>query len=407
MGFGLLGRKLGHSYSPQIHKFFGSYDYKLYEREPDELKDFFESGDWNGINVTIPYKKDAYRYCSELSPQAEKLGAVNTVIRRKDGTLYGHNTDFFGFDSMLTRTGLDVYGKKVLILGSGGASVTAQAVIKEHGGIVVVVSREGENNYKNISKHQDAFLIVNATPVGMFPENGVSPVVLSDFPDLQGVLDMIYNPARTALLLEAEKMGLIAQNGLWMLIAQGKESAELFLNESISDTVISEIHNHLSHQMENIILIGMPGCGKSTIGKELAKILNRSFVDTDTEIEISANMSIPEIFNSIGEVGFRTLETSVLSQICKKSGAVIATGGGCVTRSENYPLLHQNGRIYYIQRNVTMLPIDGRPLSKTRNLQSMFTERHPLYEKFADATVENNGPLTYVLDKILTLEGYN
>ena len=233
MRCGLLGKKLGHSYSPQIHKYLGNYSYDLFEKSPEELERFLSEGDFTGINVTIPYKKDVLPYCHELSDRAKKLGAVNTLVRRKDGTLIGHNTDYFGFQSMVKRSGLDVYSKKVLVLGSGGASATVVAVLREMKADVIVISRSGENNYANIANHRDASIIVNTTPVGMYPYVGISPVDLGVFPNLEGVLDIIYNPAKTQLLLDAEARGLIVENGLWMLVAQAKESAEWFCMKNI------------------------------------------------------------------------------------------------------------------------------------------------------------------------------
>ena len=341
MKCGLLGRKLSHSYSPQIHSFLGPYSYQLFEKEPEEIEDFLRNSGFTGINVTIPYKRQVIPYLDVLSPTAKKIGSVNTIIRKPDGTLLGHNTDYFGFASMVAHSGLSVTGKKVLILGSGGASCTAEEVLKELGAEVIIVSRSGKNNYETIHTHSDAAVIVNATPVGMYPNTGVSPVDLSFFPRLEGVLDLIYNPARTQLLLDAEKIGITAENGLWMLIAQAKEASEYFTGSRIDDCCIQKIHDSLQHQMQNIILVGMPGCGKSTIGKQLAETLEKSFVDTDEEIIHLSGKSIPEIFSEDGEETFRQLETRVLESLGKQSGLVIATGGGCVTRMRNYPLLQQ------------------------------------------------------------------
>lgn len=405
MNCGLLGGKLSHSYSPQIHIHLGSYNYALFEVPPEQLDSFLKNQDFSGINVTIPYKKSVIPYCNRLSERAAQLGAVNTIVRSKDGTLIGHNTDYFGFSSMVHRSGMNPNGKKVLVLGSGGASVTAVAVLKELGANVIVVSRNGENNYANLDKHTDASIIVNATPVGMYPNNGHSPVDLDMFPQLEGVLDLIYNPARTKLLLDAEKRELITQNGLWMLIAQAKESAEWFTGQTIDDSCIQTIYNQLSAQMENIILVGMPGCGKSTIGKLLAAHLGKAFIDADFQIEMAANTSIPKIFESSGEDGFRKIETQVLSELGKLSGCIIATGGGCVTRDENYDLLHQNGKIIWIQRNIDHLPTDGRPLSQTGKLTQMYQVRQPLYRAFADYSIINDADVETAVNNILSLEG--
>ena len=389
MQCGLLGRKLGHSYSPQIHNLLGDYSYVLFEKEPDELENFLKNGDFSGLNVTIPYKKEVIPYLSELSPTAQKMGCVNTVLRRSDGTLYGHNTDYFGFTSLVRHAGLSVAGKKVLVLGSGGASNTAVAALKDLGASPVVISRSGENNYGNLHLHRDAAAIVNATPVGMYPNTGVSPIDLKLFPHLEGVLDVIYNPARTQLLLDAEKLGIPRENGLWMLVAQAKEAAEVFTGGKISDEVIEKIYRELSHQMKNIVLIGMPGCGKTTIGALLAEKLGRTLADADEKIISLAGKSIPEIFAQDGEPTFRDWETQALTELGKQSGLVIATGGGCVTQKRNYPLLHQNGYLVWLERDCSVLPTDGRPLSQANDLGKMYAARKPLYEAFADIRVEN------------------
>ncbi|MBR2890317.1 MAG: shikimate kinase [Oscillospiraceae bacterium] len=398
---GLLGRKLGHSYSPQIHSRLGDYPYKLFEKEPEELEAFLRDGSVTGLNVTVPYKKAVIPFCDCLSPIAQRLGAVNTLVRRSDGTLIGHNSDYFGFQTMIRSSGLSIPGKKCLVLGSGGASNTAVAVLEELGAQVVVISRTGENNYQNLHLHSDAALIVNTTPVGMYPDTGLSPVDLGCFPTLEGVLDVIYNPARTKLLLDAERRGLIAVNGLLMLVAQAKESAEWFTGNAIHNSRITEIHRSLRLKMENIILIGMPGCGKSTVGKLLAEKLGKTFVDADDEIVTLAGKSIPEIFSQDGEDAFRQWETKALEALGKRSGLVIATGGGCVTRARNYPLLHQNGTIFWFQRDLNRLPTDGRPLSQKTDLSEMYRIRQPLYEQFADCVVDNNGSLESSLDRIL------
>ncbi len=396
---GLLGGKLGHSYSPQIHAQLGSYEYRLFEKEPEQLADFLKHGDFTGLNVTIPYKKTMMQYCHRLSPIAQRLGAVNTIVRHADGTLVGHNTDYFGFFSMVGHSGLQVNGKKVLVLGSGGASNTVQAVMRELGANVVVISRTGENNYRNLCRHSDCAVIVNTTPVGMYPHVGESPLDLDLFPTLEGVLDVIYNPARTRLLLDAEKRGLKTENGLWMLVAQAKESGEWFTGQTIPDDAIGQIHRTLRCQMENIILIGMPGCGKTTIGRELAKALGKAFVDADYEITQAAGCDIPTIFACEGEEGFRRWETSVLAELGRQSGSVISTGGGCVTRRENYPLLHQNGNMIWVQRNLDSLSTQGRPLSQTTDLHKMYATRKPLYEAFADASLINDGTIEKAVEK--------
>lgn len=391
MKCGLLGRKLGHSYSPQIHSHLGDYSYALFEKEPEELEDFLRCGDFTGINVTIPYKKDVIPYLDELSPTAQKMGSVNTVVRRADGTLFGHNTDYFGFTALVKHSGIPVEGKNVLVLGSGGTSNMAVTALKDLGAQPIVISRSGENNYHNLHLHTDASVIVNATPVGMYPNTGVSPIDLKQFSHLEGVLDVVYNPARTQLLLDAEALGIPCENGLWMLVAQAKEASEYFTGTSLPDTCIEKIHRILTHQMKNIILIGMPGCGKTTIGTLLAKKLGRTVVDADEKIVELAGKSIPEIFTQDGEEAFRATETAALEALGKQSARVISTGGGCVTRQRNYPLLHQNGYLVWLERDLTLLPTDGRPLSQSTALTDMYKVRKPMYEAFADIRVENSG----------------
>ena len=404
MKCGLLGRKLGHSYSPQIHGFMGDYSYALFEREPEEVEDFLKNGDFSAINVTIPYKKTVMPYCC-LTDTARRMGSVNTVVRQSDGTLLGHNTDYFGFLSLVKRSGLNPAGKKCLVLGSGGASVTAVAVLEELGAKVVVISRSGENNYENLHRHADAAMLVNTTPVGMYPNTGVSPVDLEQLPNLEGVLDVVYNPARTRLLLDAEDRGLVTGNGLWMLVAQAKEASEWFQNRKLADSLIPQIHEKLKLQMENIVLIGMPGSGKSTIGKLVAKALGKTFVDADQKLEETFGRSIPDIFAGDGEGAFRAMETQVLSQLGKQSGLVIATGGGCVTREENYPLLHQNGTVFCLKRELSKLPTNGRPLSQANPLAELYRVRKPLYARFADCTVDNNGTAEDAAREILRMIG--
>lgn len=403
---GLLGRKLGHSYSPTIHGMLSDYSYELFEREPEQLEDFLLHGDWNGINVTIPYKKTVLPYCRELSPLAKEIGSVNTIVRRPDGSLFGDNTDAYGFESLVKKSGIDVRGKKALVLGSGGASVTVVAVLKRLGaGSVTVISRSGEDNYDNIRKHADAKIIVNTTPVGMFPNNGQSAVDLGTFPACEGVLDVVYNPARTAMLLQAEQRGIPHAGGLYMLVAQAKRSSEIFTGSSIPDSEIERIEKVLSAQMQNIILIGMPSSGKSTIAAALGEKLGRPVYEADALIEEEAGMDIPAIFAGHGEEYFRKLETQVLRKLGAMSGAIISTGGGSVTREENYAPLHQNGRMIWLLRDTDKLDKTGRPVSLRSDLNELYTQRQPMYARFADLKADNNGSIEDTLAQILEALG--
>lgn len=399
---GLLGRTLGHSYSPAIHQELGEYEYKLYEKEPDELAAFLTGGAFDALNVTIPYKKDVIGYCAVMSPAARRIGSVNTIVRRADGTLYGDNTDLDGFSYMVRSSGVDVAGKKALVFGSGGASVTACDVLKTMGAAsVTVISRSGPDNYENLDRHADAQILVNTTPLGMYPKNGVSPVSLAQFPQCQGVFDVVYNPARTALLLQAETLGIPHAGGLSMLVAQAKRASELFTGRAIFDGEIARIEKKLATGMQNIILVGMPGCGKSAVGAAVAAALGRPLYDSDALVVERCGMPIPEFFRLQGEAAFRALETEALADLGKRSGSVIATGGGSVLREENYAHLHQNGVIIWLRRALSALPVDGRPISQSHDLHELYRAREPRYRRFADSIVDNCGSVQDAAQKIL------
>ena len=402
MKCGLLGEKLGHSYSPRIHAELADYEYSLYEKNPDEVEAFLRNGDWHGLNVTIPYKKTVIPFCDELSETAGAIGSVNTLLKDENGRIFGDNTDAFGFETLLKQTIHEsIRGKKALVLGTGGASVTVCAVLRQHGARVVPISRSGENNYQNLDRHADARLLVNTTPLGMYPNNGASAVDLAVFPKLEAVLDVVYNPARTALLLQAEARGIPHAGGLTMLVAQAKRSAEIFLGTELCGEEIARITAKLSRSMQNIILIGMPGSGKSTVGALLAERLGRDYHEADRELEKAAGRSIPDIFAAEGEAGFRLRETAILSELGKLSGTVLSTGGGCVTRPENYPLLHQNGTILWLTRDLNKLAREGRPLSLNADLSAMYAAREPLYRRFADSVIDNNDTPDKTVDAIL------
>ena len=384
--FGLLGEKLAHSFSPFIHAELCDYEYQLYEKKPDELDSFFKRVGFDGINVTIPYKKAVIPYCRSLSETARVIGSVNTIVRRPDGTLHGDNTDFYGLAYLFKRAGVGFSCGKTIILGSGGSSLTAQAVLRDMNvPEVVVISRSGADNYENIYKHYDATGIINTTPVGMYPNNGFSPIDdLKNFGNCRAVIDLIYNPARTELLLQAEELGIANQNGLAMLVAQAKKSAECFTNNLIDDSKIEEIIAKIDSKTRNIVLIGMPGCGKTSIGRALAGKTGRQFVDTDDWIVEASGKPIPDIFAQDGEDVFRKIETDALKALCKQSGLIIATGGGVVTRPENKNIIRQNGVVVYLDRDINELPISDRPVSMRDGVNALATVRLPLYEQWSD-----------------------
>ena len=391
--FGLLGERLSHSFSPLIHSELGDYEYKLYEKRPEELDEFLRRGDFDGLNVTIPYKREVIKYCGSLSETAHVMGSVNTITRLANGSLRGDTTDCFGFRFLLKRTGVDPADGKTLVLGSGGSSLIVQAVLRELGAKeVVVISRSGADNYDNIDRHKDAIMIVNTTPVGMYPNNGATPLAdLGIYRNCEAVIDLIYNPHRTRLLLQAEECGILGVNGLLMLIAQAKKSAEQFACTSISDELIATVASKITRLTRNIVLIGMPGCGKSSIGAALAGKMGREFADTDEWIESKAGKTIPAIFAEDGEDTFRATESDALAELCKQSGLVIATGGGIVKRYENRNTMRQNGIIIFLDRDISELSVSGRPLSEREGVAALAAERLPLYSKWSDYTVAVRG----------------
>jgi len=395
--FGLLGEKLSHSFSPQIHAELGDYEYRLYEKKPEEVEDFLRNGDFDGLNVTIPYKKTVIPFCAELSETARLTGSVNTLIRGTKGELCGHNTDFFGVSYLMNRAKMNPADGKTLVLGSGGSSVTVQAALKnQNSREVVVISRTGKDNYQNLEQHLDAKWIINTTPVGMYPNNGVSPIPdIKIFKEYCGVIDLIYNPARTELIQQAHDAGIPAFNGLLMLVAQAKKAAEYFTNTEITDEEIERICSKIAAQSLNIVLIGMPGCGKSSVGKAIAKKTEREFIDTDKLITQAAGRPIPDIFaddsaGTSGEEKFRALETSVLRDVCRQSGKVIATGGGVVTREENRRVIRQNGIVVFRERDLSLLPVKGRPVSQRDGIEALAAARLPLYRSWSDFTAQGS-----------------
>ncbi len=398
--FALIGKTLKHSYSPKIHALLGDYSYDLVEVSEDALKDFVLNSNYDGYNVTIPYKKAIMPYLDYVDQRAKDIGAVNTVVV-KDGKRYGYNTDFDGMAYMIKRAGIVVEGKTAVILGSGGTSNTAKVVLKFLGAKeIFIVSRSGEINYQNCYDIP-AQIIVNTTPVGMYPDNYSCPVDLQKFNLLEGVVDVVYNPSKTTLTFNAEKLGVLNTNGLSMLVAQAKYASEKFLSNEINDSVIEKVVKELSKDTLNIVLVGMPSCGKSTVGGLLAKALNKEFIDTDAVIE-SRHGSIPTIFAEHGEKYFRQLESAVIKEVCVLSGKIIATGGGAVKDKENYFPLKQNAKIFYIERAVDKLVCDGRPLSKDMDtIKKLYEERKDLYEFFADVKVDNNSDAEKAVEGVI------
>ena len=400
--FYLIGEHLSHSHSPAVHAMLGNPNYALKELAPDEVESFIKHGEYDGLNVTIPYKKTVMPYLDELTDTAKTLGAVNTIVRLYDGRLLGDNTDYFGLDYALKSAGIALSGKRVLILGSGGASMTAQALARDQKAAgITVVSRTGEVNYDNVyEKCADTEIVINCTPVGMYPASGAAPVWLIRFPRLCGVADMIYNPACTLLLAAAEELGIPSTNGLSMLVAQAAAGHERFTGAPVDIAQIDRIVRTLTKQRENIVLVGMPGCGKTTVGKALASLLGKTFVDVDERIVQMAGKSIPEIFAAEGEDAFRALEHRAVCEIGAGQGQVIATGGGVVTRQENEYPLEQNGTVVWLQRPLEQLATEGRPLSHKDRLAEMYRVRETLYWCFSDIQIPNDGTPEQVAARI-------
>lgn len=389
--FGLIGEKLGHSYSPLIHSKFGDYQYDLCEVSEDQLEALLIDDTYGGFNVTMPYKKTVIPHLDELSETAKKIGSVNTIVRLEDGRLIGGNTDYFGFQYLLSANGIEVEGRKCMVLGSGGASLTVRAVLQDLGaGEIVVISRNGEDNYENIQKHFDSEVIINTTPVGMYPNNGRAPVNVEDFHNCQGVVDLIYNPNKTKLVLDAMAKSIPACGGLEMLVAQAKDASAMFQGIEIEDEEIDAAYDEVRSEMLNTVLIGMPGAGKTLIGGEIAARMGKKFVDIDDMIVEHEGMSIPEIFAQKGEAHFRKVETQMLEKACIQSGLVIGTGGGIVKKKINYNIIKQNGVVIWVKRDLDKLETEGRPLSMTIPLEQLWEERKDAYAYWSDFYINNN-----------------
>ncbi len=411
--FGLLGRTLAHSLSPQIHAAFGDYPYDLIEKEPWDLAAFFAHCPYRAINVTIPYKKDVIPFCDEIDESAKRIGSVNTICF-DDDAVRGYNTDYAGFSYLLQQNHIAVHGKKAVVLGSGGSSVTVCCVLRDLGARqVVTISRTGDDNYQNLSRHADAELIVNTTPVGMYPKNLQSPVDLALFLKCEAVVDIIYNPLKTALLLQAEQRGLIAVNGLEMLVAQGWRAAELFHRKPFADTLVQTTVAAIERDFRNVVLVGMPGCGKSTLMPLLAEKLGKQGIDTDALVEQLSKCTIPTLFQQQGEAVFRDWESRAVYCAGRQNGQIIATGGGAVLRQKNRQALRQNGVVVFLDRPLEKLATAGRPLSHSDEaVKKLFQQRLPLYREVSDVrvTVSDNAEQTLqnvieALDDFLRKEG--
>lgn len=389
--YGLLGRKLGHSYSAIIHPLLGCPDYKLIELEPEELEGFLKDDSIGGLNVTIPYKVDAMPLCHRLSPEAQAIGSINTIVRGEDGLLTGHNTDAAGLEYTIRRANIVLEGKKVLIFGSGGASLAAKYVAGRMGAReVLVISRSGEYNYSNLELNADADILINTTPLGMFPNEEGMCADPALFPECSGVIDLVYNPCRTDFLLRAQELGIPCAGGLPMLVHQAKVAEELFFGRRIDDSVTGQVLSRIAADTGNIVLIGMPGSGKSTIGDLLGQLSGRRVIDVDAQIVRSADMSIPDIFAAEGESGFRRREHAAVKDACAQRGCIIVCGGGVVVTPANRAPLRRSGRVYQIERKLSALSREGRPLSLNADLGRMQEQRGPLYEAFRDLSVMNN-----------------
>ncbi len=398
MIYGCIGEHLPHSFSKEIHNRIGDYDYILHEIPMGELDAFMEKKDFKAINVTIPYKQDVIPHLYFVSEKAKSIGAVNTIVN-KDGKLYGYNTDFAGMTDLINRIGISIEGKKVLILGTGGTSKTANAVAHSmNAKEVITVSRSKTEKFidyeEAVTKHTDAEIIINTTPCGMYPNTDGCPIDISLFPSLEGCVDAIYNPLRTNFISQAKARGIKAEGGLYMLVAQAVRAYEFFFDTTAEEGLTDKIYDGLSAEKENIVLTGMPGSGKSTIGKILAEKLQRQFMDTDELIVKNAGMPITEIFAQYGEKHFRDLETEAIREASKYSNAIIATGGGARLREENVYLLKMNGKIYFLDRSLEkLLPTDDRPLAKDREaIIQRYNERIDRYNETADEKVNSDVP---------------
>ncbi len=406
MEYGCIGEKLSHSFSKEIHNLLADYDYRLVELKREELKEFFQKKDFKAINVTIPYKLDVIPYLDWISDEAKEINAVNTIVN-KNGKLYGYNTDFYGLKSLIERYIKSFSGKTVIILGSGGTSNTAFSVAKSLGAKKVIkVSRQKQDGYITYEElyenYCDCEIIINTTPCGMFPNAGVSAVDITSFKKLEAVFDAVYNPLKSKFVLDAKKQGVVATGGLYMLVAQAAYAVEKFIDTEISQKEIEHVYKKICKDKMNIVLIGMPGCGKTSVGKELENIVSKHFIDSDSVITKKAEKNIPDIFKEFGEEYFRSLEKDVIANISSFNSQIVATGGGVVLNSRNIDNLKSNGRLYFIDRPLRLLvTTDDRPLSSNRqDLEKRYNERYELYRNFADVIIDGSGSVNEVAERI-------
>lgn len=406
MEYGLIGEKLSHSFSKTVHNELCDYDYELKELKREELDSFFKNADFKAINVTIPYKEDVIKYLDEIDQNAKEIGAVNTVVN-KNGKLLGYNTDFLGLKALIEKNDIELLGKKVAVLGSGGTSKTALAVARHlKAREVLRVSRKGGEGLitydELLSNHKDTEIIINTTPCGMFPNLNTVALDVTPFENLSGVVDAVYNPLNTKLVLTAKRKGIKATGGLYMLIAQAFFAAEYFLNTNLDFSRVDVIYNKILKCKQNVVLIGMPSSGKTTVGKEVAKVLNKEFVDSDGEIVRFAGVTIPEIFENNGEAEFRNLESKIIKELSALQGKVIATGGGAILRSENLEALKQNGVVVFLDRSLeNLITTDDRPLSSSREmLKKRYDERYHIYKAAADVIIDANGDVLENTNKV-------
>ena len=406
MEYGLLGEHLPHSFSKIIHEKFGKYNYELKELSLDGFKKFMQAKKFKGINITIPYKETALDFVDEIDESAKAIGAINTVIN-KNGTLIGFNTDYLGLKLLIEKNNITIKNKKIVILGSGGTSKTAYTVAKNLGAKEIIkVSRSKKDNtcsYEELEKlHNNADVLFNTTPVGMYPNNEESIIDLNIFHNLNAVIDVIYNPLKTTLLINAENKGIKAVSGLYMLVAQAAFAADMFLENENIMTRIDTVYKELLNEKTNIVLIGMPASGKSTIAKELSKKLNRSFVDTDALI-VEKYGAISDIFEKYGEEHFRSIETKIIKEVSSLSGIIIATGGGAVLKEENIRALKQNGKLYFLNRPLSeLIPTSDRPLASDENkIKKLYNDRIDIYTNLAEEIITVKNDASFAVQQIL------